>query len=62
MSATAPVTLDEEEIGAVWLERPGSPNPLDEVLPDRLAIAAAVTVERFGPATPPWPTPPSSTW
>ncbi|MFF1648812.1 PucR family transcriptional regulator [Streptomyces sp. NPDC058240] len=34
----------------VWLERPGSPNPLDEVLLDRLAIAAAVAVERYGPA------------
>src|SRR5262252_4591812 len=24
-SASAPITLDEEEIGAVWLERPGLP-------------------------------------
>ncbi|MFJ1680821.1 PucR family transcriptional regulator [Streptomyces sp. NPDC088251] len=49
-STTVPIILDEEEIGAVWLERPGSPNPLDEVLLDRLAIAAAAAVERYGPA------------
>lgn len=49
-STTAPITLDEEEIGMVWLERPGTPNPLDEVLLDRLAIAAATAVERYGPA------------
>ncbi|MDH2426164.1 helix-turn-helix domain-containing protein [Sphaerisporangium sp. TRM90804] len=49
-SSTAPITLDEEEIGTVWLERPGPPNPLDEVLLDRLAIAAAAVVERYGPA------------
>ncbi|MEU9144589.1 helix-turn-helix domain-containing protein [Streptomyces sp. NPDC048349] len=49
-SSTAPITLDEEEIGTVWLERPGPPNPLDEVLLDRLAIAAASAVERYGPA------------
>lgn len=49
-SSTAPITLDEEEIGTVWLERPGSPNPLDVVLLDRLAIAAAAVVERYGPA------------
>ncbi|MFD3494416.1 hypothetical protein ACFWWB_28250 [Streptomyces sp. NPDC058690] len=49
-STTAPITLDEEEIGTVWLERPGPPNPLDEVLLDRLAIAAAAAVERYGPA------------
>lgn len=49
-SITAPITLDEEEIGAVWLERPGPPVPLDEVLLDRLAIAAAAVLERYGPA------------
>ncbi|MGP3637726.1 PucR family transcriptional regulator [Streptomyces sp. 24-1644] len=49
-STTVPVTLDEEEIGTVWLERPGPPNPLDEVLLDRLAIAAAGIAERYGPA------------
>jgi hypothetical protein len=49
-SSTAPITLDEEEIGTVWLERPGPPGPLDEVLLDRLAIAAAAVVERYGPA------------
>ncbi|MFC4587600.1 helix-turn-helix domain-containing protein [Sphaerisporangium corydalis] len=49
-SSTAPITLDGEEIGAVWLERPGPPGPLDDVLLDRLAIAAAAVVERYGAA------------
>ncbi|MFF9351855.1 PucR family transcriptional regulator [Streptomyces sp. NPDC014734] len=49
-STTAPITLDEEEIGTVWLERPGPPNPLDDVLLDRFALAAAAAVERYGPA------------
>lgn len=49
-STTVPITLDEEEIGAAWLERPGTPSPLDQVLLDRLAIAAAAVVERYGPA------------
>ncbi|MEV6681076.1 helix-turn-helix domain-containing protein [Streptomyces erythrochromogenes] len=48
-STTAPITLDEEEIGTAWLERSGPPNPLDEVLLDRLAIAVAAVVERYGP-------------
>ena len=35
-----------------WLERPGPPGPLDldELLLDRLALAAAAVVERYGPA------------
>ncbi|WP_031089436.1 PucR family transcriptional regulator [Streptomyces sp. NRRL WC-3549] len=49
-SSTAPITLDEEEIGTVWLERPGPPSPLDEVLLDRFALAAAAGIERYGPA------------
>ncbi|GAA4258480.1 helix-turn-helix domain-containing protein [Dactylosporangium darangshiense] len=49
-STSAPITLDDEEIGTVWLERPGPPGALDEVLLDRLAIAAAGVVERYGPA------------
>lgn len=49
-SATAPVTLDQEEIGTAWLERPGPPGALDDLLLDRLAIAAAAVVERYGPA------------
>ncbi|MFR9775385.1 PucR family transcriptional regulator [Micromonospora sp. MS34] len=49
-SGTAPVILDEEEIGTVWLERPGPPEPLDEALLDRFAIAAAAIAERYGPA------------
>lgn len=48
-TATA-IVLDQEEIGAVWLERDGTPRPLDELLLDRLAIAAAAVVERHGPA------------
>ncbi|NJP94389.1 PucR family transcriptional regulator [Nonomuraea sp. FMUSA5-5] len=48
-TATA-ITLDDEEIGTAWLERPGPPSPLDELLLDRLAIAAAAVVERYGPA------------
>lgn len=49
-TTTLPITLDEEEIGTVWLERTGPANPLDDVLLDRLAIAAAAAVERYGPA------------
>jgi hypothetical protein len=49
-SSTAPITLDEEEIGQVWLERPGPPGPLDDLLLERFAIAAAAVVERYGPA------------
>lgn len=49
-SLTVPITLDDEEIGTAWLERPGEPGPLDEVVLDRLAIAAAAVVERYGPA------------
>jgi hypothetical protein len=49
-STSAPITLDDEEIGTAWLERPGEPGPLDEVVLDRLAIAAAAVVERYGPA------------
>ncbi|MET9607831.1 helix-turn-helix domain-containing protein [Streptomyces sp. NPDC006512] len=48
-SSTTPVTLDEEEIGTVWLERTGPPHPLDEVLLERLALATAAVVERYGP-------------
>ena len=49
-STTVPITLDEEEIGTAWLERPGSAGRLDELLLERLAIAAAAVVERYGPA------------
>ncbi|GAA4507738.1 MULTISPECIES: helix-turn-helix domain-containing protein [Nonomuraea] len=49
-SSSAPITLDDEEIGTVWLERPGPPKSLDEVVLDRLAIAAATVVEKYGPA------------
>lgn len=44
------ITLDEEEIGTAWLERPGAPGPLDQLLLDRLAIAVAAVFERYGPA------------
>ncbi|WP_241683139.1 CdaR family transcriptional regulator [Actinomadura sp. J1-007] len=49
-SGTSPITLDEEEIGVVWLERDGPSGPLDAALLERLAIAAAGVVERYGPA------------
>src|SRR5262245_25712014 len=49
-SATAPIVLDEEEVGAVWLERPGPPLALDQLLLERLALAAAAVVEKHGPA------------
>lgn len=50
MSSRSPITLDDEEIGEVWLERPEAANPLDEVVLDRLALAVAAVVERYGPA------------
>jgi hypothetical protein len=49
-STTVSITLDEEEIGTVWLERSGPSGSLDELLLDRLAIAAAAVAERYGPA------------
>ncbi|GAA3942905.1 helix-turn-helix domain-containing protein [Streptomyces gulbargensis] len=49
-TATAPVTLDDEKIGTVWLERPGPAHHLDDILLDRLALAVAAAVERHGPA------------
>jgi PucR C-terminal helix-turn-helix domain len=49
-STMVPVTLDEEETGTVWLERPGAPVLLDQLLLDRLAIAAAAVIEKYGPA------------
>ncbi|MEU0884592.1 helix-turn-helix domain-containing protein [Lentzea sp. NPDC005914] len=49
-SSRSPITLDDEEIGEVWLERVETANPLDEVVLDRLALAVAAVVERYGPA------------
>lgn len=49
-STSSPILLDDEEIGTVWLERPDTPRALDDLLLDRLAIAAAAVVERYGPA------------
>ncbi|MGA6161970.1 helix-turn-helix domain-containing protein [Amycolatopsis magusensis] len=49
-SVKLPIVLDEEEIGLAWLERPGEPVPLDDLVLDRLAIAVAGVVERYGPA------------
>ncbi|MEV2224763.1 helix-turn-helix domain-containing protein [Nocardia vinacea] len=49
-SSTGSIILDEEEIGTVWLERTGTSRSLDELLLERLAIAAAAVVERYGPA------------
>lgn len=50
-STTVAITLDEEEIGTVWLERTDAPRLLDELVLDRLAIAVAAVVERYGPAS-----------
>ncbi|MFD0559433.1 PucR-like helix-turn-helix protein [Stackebrandtia endophytica] len=50
VSCSEIVTLDDEDIGTVWLERPGIPIPLDDLVLDRLAIAVASAVERYGPA------------
>ena len=50
VSSEATVILDEEDIGAVWLERHGPGRSLDELLLERLAIAVAAVVERYGPA------------
>lgn len=47
---TMPVTLDDEEIGTVWLERTGPARVLDEAVLERLAIAVASVAERYGPA------------
>lgn len=47
---SVPITIDEEEIGTVWLERPDPTGVLDDLLLDRLAIAVAAVVERYGPA------------
>jgi hypothetical protein len=49
-STTVAVTLDDEEIGTVWLERPVPAGQLDELVLDRLSIAAAAVIERYGPA------------
>lgn len=49
-SSAMPIVLDDEEIGTVWLEREGPAAVLDEMVLDRLAIAAAAAVERYGPA------------
>lgn len=35
-STTLPITLDDEEIGTVWLERPQGEGPLDDLLLDRI--------------------------
>jgi hypothetical protein len=49
VSSRSPILLDDEEIGEVWLERAVA-GPLDEVVLDRLALAVAAVVERYGPA------------
>ncbi|MGV0715582.1 helix-turn-helix domain-containing protein [Mycolicibacterium sp. XJ662] len=49
-SSEAVVTLDDEDIGTVWLERCGASRSLDELALERLAIAVAAVVERYGPA------------
>ena len=49
-SISAPVILDEEEIGTVWLERTGALTALDDTLLERFALAVGAVVERYGPA------------
>ncbi|MGE2689595.1 PucR family transcriptional regulator [Mycolicibacterium pulveris] len=49
-SSEATVTLDDEDIGTVWFERCGPARSLDELALERLAIAVAAVVERYGPA------------
>ncbi|GAA3988772.1 helix-turn-helix domain-containing protein [Allokutzneria multivorans] len=49
-STTTAIILDEEEVGVVWLERSGEPGPLDDLVLERLAIAVAAVLERYGPA------------
>ncbi|KZB86969.1 PucR family transcriptional regulator [Amycolatopsis regifaucium] len=49
-STTTAILLDDEEIGTVWLEREGAPGALDDAVLERLAIAVATVVERYGPA------------
>ncbi|MCV7282003.1 helix-turn-helix domain-containing protein [Mycolicibacterium flavescens] len=49
-STAAAITIDGEDIGSVWLERSGQARSLDELALDRLALAVAAAVERFGPA------------
>ncbi len=49
-SVSVAVTLDDEEIGSCWLERASPSASLDQLLLDRLAIAVASVVERYGPA------------
>lgn len=49
-SASALVVLDDEPVGKVWLERPGTAHSFDELLVERLAIAAAALWDRNDPA------------
>jgi hypothetical protein len=49
-STTAPITLDDEEIGTVWLERPGPPGPLDDRRGGEGEPLEQHVVERYGPA------------
>jgi hypothetical protein len=36
------IAVDDEVLGTVWIERPGSDLPLDEMLVDRMALTAAI--------------------
>ncbi|MGW4473239.1 helix-turn-helix domain-containing protein [Nonomuraea sp. NPDC004354] len=40
-------------LGTVWMEREGDPHGLDEIVLERLAVAAEVTLERAAPAADP---------
>lgn len=49
-SLSAPIVLDGEAIGTVWLERADTPRHLDPLLLERLSLAVSAVVERYGPA------------
>ncbi|MCD2107163.1 helix-turn-helix domain-containing protein [Rhodococcus erythropolis] len=39
------ITVDDEVLGRVWIERPGAHLPLDEMLVDRMALTAAIILQ-----------------
>ncbi|OZF42033.1 CdaR family transcriptional regulator [Rhodococcus sp. 14-2470-1a] len=44
-SSTKDVVIDDNAIGTVWLERVGTPLPLDDMLVDRMALTAAFILQ-----------------
>ncbi|WP_234036582.1 helix-turn-helix domain-containing protein [Rhodococcus sp. P-2] len=39
------IAVDDEVLGTVWIERPGTSLPLDEMLVDRMALTAAIILQ-----------------